>query len=900
MKRWITPWVLAAAVAHAGDLPTRMEMRDLALPVRVVGTPSGLRIIAEQDRSAPRAAVVIVVDAGGANDPPGKEGLAHLVEHLAFRAKLDGKHPYTDLLDLAGAGSWNAFTSHDVTAYYSAVAPGALPSLLKLETTRVLDPLRGVDAAAFDVEREVVRNELRQRDEQGRVSGVATELAAALFPPGHRYARPVIGTESSLSSLTLESAQAFAREHYVPHRMTLVVAGDLDVTQIGKLLDESLPRELLVDAPPGAISATPRIANPPPLPDVPPGPRLRRIRGPGDLPTLHIGWSLPQGFGKDGYLEQFAATVLGAAAGVAFKDEEILSISAALDRQKFASTLTLSVSLATGKDPEGSLERVLDQVHLVWASGATDAVQGARSSRFLLNHLQRFAAVRLAAQSESVLDRSVSRALFTHLTSDPAFLRKELAAIIALEAGQIDSFAFRWFDRGRARAVFVEPHGPIPTAGAIPPVFASVSTLRLSVPPGFLGARVIAPGATTKALRLPNGLEVVLARRPAAPVVAVTLTSRGGHADAEPLGAAEVGQLAWLHDDRDWFGTSIGVLPSTWTARASRGIQFESANGNLENALAMLRKAVDSLRVGDSTRYAWDTKERFVRFFALPQSRAERDIRQAVYRDTPLARTATPQDVERVSGQATNEWIERTLTPQNSILVVSGDVDLAQAEGALGRWLGDWKRSGPPLGPLPLPTPKPAEPSRILKSPRPGAQQTELSIGCAVPIRTEADLAAAGVLGEDLRMRLHQLARSALGATYGFESTVRLERGVADLRIQGSVDDRGLARILALARRAVETLGTEPLPAERFELARWRHGIRFTGILEHADALGRTLAAYRLSGLPADTLERYPATLEAMGPEQVGQVGAACGRTAVLQLLGEPATLERAVGSSGG
>ena len=186
MQRWIAPWVLAAAVAHAGGLPTRMEMRDLALPVRVLDTPSGLRIIAEQDRTTPRAAVVVVVDTGGADDPPGQEGLAHLVEHLAFRGRTDGKRPYTDLLDLAGAGTWNAFTAHDVTAYFALGATDALPSLLRLEMTRALDPLRGVDAATFDVEREVVRNELHQRDEQGAVSGVATELAAALYPAGHR------------------------------------------------------------------------------------------------------------------------------------------------------------------------------------------------------------------------------------------------------------------------------------------------------------------------------------------------------------------------------------------------------------------------------------------------------------------------------------------------------------------------------------------------------------------------------------------------------------------------------------------------------------------------------------------------------------------------------------------
>ncbi|HET9155852.1 MAG TPA: insulinase family protein, partial [Myxococcaceae bacterium] len=86
--------------------------------------PSGTRFVLEQDRSRPLAMVAAVVDVGAADDPPGQEGLAHLVEHLAFRARTDGKHPHTELLELLGAGAWNGFTTHDVTVYYvGAAAP---------------------------------------------------------------------------------------------------------------------------------------------------------------------------------------------------------------------------------------------------------------------------------------------------------------------------------------------------------------------------------------------------------------------------------------------------------------------------------------------------------------------------------------------------------------------------------------------------------------------------------------------------------------------------------------------------------------------------------------------------------------------------------------------------------
>lgn len=905
MARRILPWLLLAGVTQAGDLPTRLEMRDVELPVRVIDTPSGLRIVAEHDRSARRGAVVVVVDAGSADDPLGKEGLAHLVEHLAFRSRPDGKRPFTDLLDLAGAGAWNAFTEHDLTTYFSSGAMAALPALLRLEVTRALDPLHGVDAATFAVEREVVRNELRQRNEQGEVSAVDTELAAALYPPGHRYARPVIGTEASLSKLTLEDAQAFVRERYLPPRMTLVIAGDVPPQQLGKLLDDNLPRSLLEPLPAGAAAQGSRIAGPPPVPDLPPGPQIRHIAAPGDTPTLVIGWSLPQGFGKDGYLEQFAAIVLGAASEFAFKDDDILDMQTSLDRERFGSTLVLTVTLASGKSPEGAMERVLDEVYKTWAQpeDRLDSAAVARAHQFRLNHLERFAAVNLARTAESLIDRSLSRARFTHLTGDPVYLRSELAAITALGAGEISSFAHRWFGRSRARAVYVDPQGASGSReGSVPFVF-SPSVQRIAVPREALERFIVGPGAATTTFRLPTDLEVVLAARGAAPVVAVTLVSRGGRADAEPLGAAEVTQISSsVRDTRDAFGGSIGVLSGRWTERGSRVFQLEAANGNLENALAMLARTAESLHGFDSPNvgYHFWHKERFTKLFALARERAERELRLAVYGTSTLGRAAGPADLDRASGGGWNAWNERTLTPANSVLVVSGDLDPVQAEAAVRRQLGSWKRAGDPLGALPSAPGEDRDGPRIRKSARPGAPLTEITLACATPVESEVDLAALEVLAEDLRTRLHQTARTTLGASYGFGSRVLLERGVGELRVVGDVDDRGLVRVLALARHEGRQLGVGALPAERFDLARWRQGLRAAAGLEHADTLGRAIARLRLSGLPADTAEKYPVTLTRLTPEDVTRVAGRCRRTAVVQILGEPATVDRAVQSSGG
>src|SRR4029453_18060268 len=248
-----TGWLLGLSLVLGGtargfDVPTRLDLREVRYDVRTVDLPSGMRVIVEKDASRPLGAVASVVDVGGSDDPPGKEGLAHLVEHLAFRSLQDQKRPFTDLLEIAGAARWNASTSWDLTTYYEVGSKGALDGLLALEIARIARPLEGVTPEVFEAERQIVKNELLQRDEQGFDTAIFRRMSAAVFPAGHPNARSVGGTEESIAGLTLEDARAFVKRYYQPERMTLLVAGDVDPAALAKSLGERMPPHF-VEAP---------------------------------------------------------------------------------------------------------------------------------------------------------------------------------------------------------------------------------------------------------------------------------------------------------------------------------------------------------------------------------------------------------------------------------------------------------------------------------------------------------------------------------------------------------------------------------------------------------------------------------------------------------------------------
>jgi len=156
-------------------------------------------------------------------------------------------------------------------------------------------------------------------------------LRAALYPAGHPYARPLIGTQASLWSLKLADAEAFVRRCYQPQNYTVVISGDFDATLVGARLDATFPADFLRAPPGGAVPIRSRLETVAPSPaDPPPEHGARWVKAPADSPKLYFGWALPRGFASDGYLQAFLARALHSVATDATADSDIVSIQTSL------------------------------------------------------------------------------------------------------------------------------------------------------------------------------------------------------------------------------------------------------------------------------------------------------------------------------------------------------------------------------------------------------------------------------------------------------------------------------------------------------------------------------------------------------------------------------------------
>jgi zinc protease len=186
---------------------------------------NGLRVVLSEDHSSPLVAIELWYDVGSKHDPKGKSGLAHMFEHMMDEGTLNMPAPAFKRAIQAAGGYYNASTTNDWTRYNMLVPSNQLETALWLEAERMANLAPTLDSTRFNLEREAVRNEYRQRVLDIAVSSAAVSVFEALFSEG-AYAVPVMGEMSELANATVDDLKTFYETYYVPNNAVLVVTGD--------------------------------------------------------------------------------------------------------------------------------------------------------------------------------------------------------------------------------------------------------------------------------------------------------------------------------------------------------------------------------------------------------------------------------------------------------------------------------------------------------------------------------------------------------------------------------------------------------------------------------------------------------------------------------------------------
>ncbi|MCZ6763756.1 MAG: pitrilysin family protein, partial [Alphaproteobacteria bacterium] len=193
---------------------------------------NGLEVVVLENHRAPIVSHMVWYKVGGADEPPGKSGLAHFFEHLMFMGT--EKYPAGEFSDIVArnGGRENAFTSQDYTGYFQNVAADRLELMMELESDR----MRGLilTAEVIEPERLVIIEERRQRVERTPQGLLGEQVSAATFA-NHPYRVPVIGWEDEIRTLTLDDLKTFYDTWYAPNNAVLIVAGDVEVDEVRRM-----------------------------------------------------------------------------------------------------------------------------------------------------------------------------------------------------------------------------------------------------------------------------------------------------------------------------------------------------------------------------------------------------------------------------------------------------------------------------------------------------------------------------------------------------------------------------------------------------------------------------------------------------------------------------------------
>lgn len=195
---------------------------------------NGMNAIVIQDRRAPVVVHMVWYNVGAADEPPGKSGIAHFLEHLMFKGTDDLEPGEFSRTVEAQGGSDNAFTSYDYTGYFQRVASDRLELMMQMEADRMRDLV--LDSEDMLTERDVVLEERAQRTDSNP-GALFSEMRDGLQYLNHPYGIPIIGWKHEIEQLTLQDALDFYATYYAPNNATLVVAGDVDPAEVRALAE---------------------------------------------------------------------------------------------------------------------------------------------------------------------------------------------------------------------------------------------------------------------------------------------------------------------------------------------------------------------------------------------------------------------------------------------------------------------------------------------------------------------------------------------------------------------------------------------------------------------------------------------------------------------------------------
>lgn len=422
------------------------QEKGLSVPYERIELRNGLNVILHEDHTIPRVSVNVWYHVGSGHEKPGRTGFAHLFEHIMFEGSGNVPEGMFDVWLEAAGGDNNGSTNGDRTNYYENMPGNALELALFLESDRMGFLLDAMSPEKVDGQRDVVKNERRQRYENQPYGMVWIVMAQNLYPKDHPYSWPTIGSMTDLSAASYEDVVEFFRKYYVPNNASMVIAGDISVEQtrslVAKWFDEipaGKPVEP-IDPPAASLTVEKRLV----MED--------RVQ----LPRLYMSWLTPALFQPGDAEMDILANILAGGKNSRLYKRLVYDMQIAQDVSAFQSSASLSssfwiIAIARAGHTLAELETVIqEEINRLKTEGPENREVQRAVNQFEASFLN---GLETSAGKADQLNNYFVR------TGNPDYFNEDLARYKAVRNNDIRAMAKTFLPDGARVVLSVVPQG---------------------------------------------------------------------------------------------------------------------------------------------------------------------------------------------------------------------------------------------------------------------------------------------------------------------------------------------------------------------------------------------------------------------------------------------------------
>ncbi len=846
---------------------------------KVVTLKNGLRVVLHQDKSTPIVAVNVWYHVGSKNEVVGKTGFAHLFEHMMFQGSKNYNDDYFKPLQEAGA-TINGSTNSDRTNYYQVLPSNFLELALFMEADRMGGLLEAMTQEKLNNQRDVVKNERRQRVDNVPGGTAFERIGEIMFPKEHPYSWTTIGSLEDLSAASMDDVKDFFRQYYVPNNASLVIAGDFDEKQAITWVEKYF----------GKIPGGKPITRPNPAQATLKGEIRKSYEDNVPLPRLFMVWHTVKESHPDKPALDMLQFVLSSGRGSRLQSNLIhtkqLAQSAFAGHQtrEIAGAFQVQVNARPGK----TLEEIEKEIN-----GEIERLKNEPPTAEELSRALNVIESQTIFGMQNILGKADQMNSYLTFDGKADNFEADLQRFRRVTPADVQRVAKTYLDSNRLIMSYLpkagggqrfNPAANEPTSTAAKKEAVKVDqTANLPKPgpdPKF------ALPAIEKA-KLSNGLEVWLVRQDELPIVSMNLVIKSGRTSegAGKLGLAEytaellnkgtkTRNAVEIANQLQAIGSNVGA-GSNWD---SSSVSTTTLTKHLDKALEIYSDVIVNPTFPETELNP--IKQRAI--VGLTQRKtnanaiADIAFNSVLYgKEHPYGQVSSEASIKAITRDDLVKFYETYYRPNNATLIVVGETTMAGLKAKLESAFANWKASPVPETKIPAAT-NVAKPGIYLVD-RPNSAQSVVTIGQIGVSRDNPDyvplLVMNTMLGGQFSSRVNLNLREEKGYTYGARSGFSFRKGAGPFSASADVQTAVTKESVAEFMKELNGIrGTIPVTQKELEYNKQSVIQRFPQGFETAGQISGQLSNLLIYGLPDSYFNQYITKINAVTVADVNRV----------------------------